>query len=127
MSMPIKVLLADDSDVMRRAIRRLLEEQPDIELVGEASDFGETVQMTTEFKPQVIVVDLNMQNDAMTTSDVKPRLDGCDARVVAISFANDETAQTLANNLGAVTLLDKTELADELIPTIKKFASCGPH
>jgi|HubBroStandDraft_2_1064218.scaffolds.fasta_scaffold4645525_1 DNA-binding NarL/FixJ family response regulator len=36
--MPIKVLLADDSDVARRAIRGLLEERPDIELVGEAKD-----------------------------------------------------------------------------------------
>ncbi len=123
--MPIKVLLADDSDVMRRAIRGLLEEHPDIELVGEASDFGETIQMTTEFRPQVIVMDLNMKNDAMTVSDVKLHLDGCDARVVAISFANDETAQALADVFGAVTLLDKMELTNELIPTIKKFASRG--
>ena len=121
--MPIKVLLADDSDVMRRAIRGLLEEHPEIELVGEASDFGETVQMMTEFRPQVIVMDLNMKNDAMTLSDVKARLNDCDARVVAISFSNDETAQTLANKFGAVTLLDKMELADKLIPTIKKFSS----
>jgi two-component system response regulator NreC len=123
--MPIKVLLADDSDVVRRAIRRLLEGHPDIELVGEASDFSETAQMTTELRPHVIVVDLNMKNDAMTISDVKPQLNGCDARVVAISFANDEIAQTLANNFGAVTLLDKMELVNELIPTIKKFASRG--
>jgi chemotaxis response regulator CheB len=125
--MPIKVLLVDDSDVMRRAIRRLLEEQPDIELVGEASDFVETVQMTTKFRPQVIVMDLNMKNDMTVSGDVKPNLDDCDARVVAISFANDETAHTLANKFGAVTLLDKMELVNELIPTIKKFAACGLH
>jgi DNA-binding NarL/FixJ family response regulator len=40
MSTPIKVLLADDSDVARRAIRRLLEENPMIELVGEADSFA---------------------------------------------------------------------------------------
>jgi DNA-binding NarL/FixJ family response regulator len=121
--MSIRVLLADDSDVMRRAIRGLLAERLDIELVGEANDFTQTVEMTNEFKPQVIVMDLNMKNDAMTLSDVKARLNDCDARVVAISFSNDETAQTLANNFGAVTLLDKMELADQLIPTIKKFSS----
>jgi chemotaxis response regulator CheB len=121
--MSIRVLLADDSDVMRRAIRGLLAERPDIELVGEANDFTQTVEMTNEFQPQVIVMDLNMKNDAMTLSDVKARLNDCDARVVAISFSNDETAQTLANKFGAVTLLDKMELADKLIPTIKKFSS----
>ena len=120
--MPIKVLLADDSDVVRRAIRGLLEEQPDIELVGEANDFTQTVEMTSEFKPQVVVMDLNMKNDAMTISDVKPHRNDFDARVVAISFSNDEIAQRLANNFGAVALLDKMNLADELIPTIKKFA-----
>ena len=121
--MSIRVLLADDSDVMRRAIRGLLAERLDIELVGEANDFTQTVEMTNEFKPQVIVMDLNMKNDAMTLSDVKARLNDCDARVVAISFSNDETAQTLANKFGAVTLLDKMELADKLIPTINKFSS----
>jgi two-component system, chemotaxis family, protein-glutamate methylesterase/glutaminase len=123
--MPIKVVVADDSDVMRRAIRRLLEEHPDIELVGEASNFGETVRMWIELRPQVIVMDLNMKNDAMTISDVKAHLNGSDTPVVAISFANNETAKELANDFGAVTLLDKTELDNELIRTIKKFASRG--
>jgi chemotaxis response regulator CheB len=124
---PIKVLLADDSYIMRRAIRGLLEDTPDIEVVGEGSNFGEMVQMTTEFKPQVIVMDLNMKNDAMTIADVKPHLDRCDAGVIAISFLNDEIARTLADAFGAVTSLDKLELTDELIPTIKKFASPEFH
>ena len=58
----------------------------------------------------------------MTISDVKPHRNDFDARVVAISFSNNKSAQRLANNFGAVALLDKMNLADELIPTIKKFA-----
>ena len=51
--MPIKVLLADDSDVMRRAIG-LLEQHSDIELLGEANNFTQTVEMTKDLKPQII-------------------------------------------------------------------------
>ena len=55
--MPIKVLLADDSEIVRRGIRALLRSQPEIELVGEAADFCQTIRMMNELKPQVIVLD----------------------------------------------------------------------
>ena len=62
----------------------------------------------------------------MTPVDVKSRLnDG--ARIVAISFANDEEAEALAKSFGAVALLEKMELADELIPAIEKFSSPSPN
>jgi chemotaxis response regulator CheB len=48
--MPIKVLLADDSDVMRSAMRRILEEEPRIVVVGEAATFAKTIQMIGGFK-----------------------------------------------------------------------------
>jgi DNA-binding NarL/FixJ family response regulator len=50
--MAVTVLLADDSDLVRRAIRRLLQ-QLEIELVGEAIDFAQTVQLATELRPQL--------------------------------------------------------------------------
>jgi chemotaxis response regulator CheB len=58
--MPIKVLLADDRDVIWRAIRELLEEDPHIELVGEAKDFNQMVEMTKDLKPEIILLDLHM-------------------------------------------------------------------
>jgi hypothetical protein len=62
----------------------------------------------------------------LTPVDVKSRLnDG--ARIVAISLANDEEAEALAKSFGAVALLDKMELADELIPAIEKFSSPSPN
>ncbi len=121
MSTPIKVLLADDSDVARRAIRGLLEENPMIELVGEAVSFAQTIQMTNDLKPQVVLMDLHMKDQAtITIEDMKTQLDGL---IVAMSIANDGETKALADSFGAVTLLDKTELVDELIPTIEKLAS----
>jgi chemotaxis response regulator CheB len=51
--MPIKVLLADDSNIVRRAIRRVLAVRPEIQLIGEATDFAQTIQMTNDLKPEV--------------------------------------------------------------------------
>jgi chemotaxis response regulator CheB len=54
--MSIKVLLADDSEIVRRVIRDLLRSQPEIELVGEAVDFHQTIRMMNELNPQVFVL-----------------------------------------------------------------------
>jgi two-component system, NarL family, invasion response regulator UvrY len=111
--------------VARRAIRRLLEENPMIELVGEADSFAQTIQMTNDLKPQVILMDVHMKDQVTFTSeDIKTQLNG---RVVAISLANDGETKALAESFGALILLDKTKLADELIPTIEKFALSGSN
>jgi DNA-binding NarL/FixJ family response regulator len=124
MSTPIKVLLADDSDVVRRAIRNLLEQYPKIELVGEAASFAQTIQMTNDLKPQVILMDVHMKDQAtFTGEDIKTQLSG--RIVAAISLANDGETKALADSFGALILLDKMALAVELIPTIEKLAL--PH
>jgi chemotaxis response regulator CheB len=55
-----KVLIADDSEIMRAAIRKLLQEESNIHVVGEASTFAETMQMIGDFKPDVLLLDLHM-------------------------------------------------------------------
>jgi DNA-binding NarL/FixJ family response regulator len=116
------VLLADDSEVLRRAIRGLLEEQPEIALVGEAKSFAEMIKMTNDLQPQVIVMDLHMKDDVVFEPEVvKARLSS-ETRIVAISMWNDEESKTLAETFGAYTLLDKANLADYLVPAIRQCA-----
>jgi chemotaxis response regulator CheB len=119
--MPIKVLLADDSEIIRRAIRSLLEAQPEIELVGEAADFAQTIQMANDLKPQVIVIDLHMSEETSVKAlNVKSLLNH-GSLLLAISFSYDEDAKALAESFGAVTLLDKKDLGNELFPTIMRL------
>ena len=124
--MPIKVLLADDSEIVRRGIRLLLRSQPQIELVGEAADFRQTIRMMNELKPQVIVLDLHMPDgtEAMLLN-VKSHLHH-DSRVLAMSVGNDPETKALAESLGTFPLLDKMELCDKLIPTIMQLVSTRP-
>jgi two-component system, NarL family, response regulator DegU len=121
--LPIKVLLADDSHPVRRQIRRLLEEDPDIEVLAEANNYLQIVELCDALKPHVVLMDLHMRDRVATLADVKPYLSGCDAKVLAMSFANDEGAKALAYDVGALMLLDKTTLHDDLIPAIKRLVS----
>jgi DNA-binding NarL/FixJ family response regulator len=117
----IKVLLADDTQIMRQAIRRLLDAQPGIELVGEAADFAQTIQMANDLKPQVIVMDLHMPNDSnLTPLEVQSRLHQS-SRLLAISIWNDEETKALAKRFGAAALLDKTDLGKKLVPAIRQL------
>ena len=56
----ISVLLVDDHSLVRRGFRRILEDEPDIAVVGEAKDGEEAVRLASELKPQVIVMDCAM-------------------------------------------------------------------
>ena len=55
----ISVLLAEDHVITRQGIRRLLEDTEDLTVIGEANDGDEAVQIATELKPNVIVMDIN--------------------------------------------------------------------
>jgi chemotaxis response regulator CheB len=59
---PITLLVADDSDVARQAIKHSLEEEPNIQLVAEATNFADIVRMAAEPKPDVVLVGLHMRN-----------------------------------------------------------------
>jgi chemotaxis response regulator CheB len=121
--MSIKVLLADDSEIVRRVIRDLLRSQPEIELVGEAVDFHQTIRMMNELNPQFIVLDLHMPDGTdETILHVKSHLNH-DSRLLAIAIWNDEDTKALVESLGTVPLLDKMELCQKLIPTIMQLVS----
>ena len=121
--MSIKVLVADDSAIIRRAIRLLLSGQTEIELVGEATDFPETIQMMNELNPEVIVLDLHMPNGtAAMLLDIKSHLN-LRSRLLPISAWNDEDTKVFAESFGTFPLLDKMELSNKLIPTILQIGS----
>jgi two-component system nitrate/nitrite response regulator NarL len=119
----VKVLLADDSDIIRKSIRGLLLDHAQLQLVGEARDFPEAIRLAKELQPNVIVVDLHMPNASNSeTPDLKIHLNPS-GRLLAISASNDQDSKSLAVALGADTFLDKMDLYDKLIPAILHLAS----
>jgi DNA-binding NarL/FixJ family response regulator len=121
--MAISVLLADDTSIIRKAIRGLLDSTPGIEVVGEAADFHETVKLVQDLKPKVVVMDLHMPGDEkIKPSRVREQLKRDSCCLVAISIWNDPESRALAESFGAKQLLDKVSLAVTLVPAI---AACA--
>ena len=114
--MCVRVLLADDAEVVRNAIHILLSLSKDISLVGETATFSEAVQMANELKPNVVVLDLRMVRDSNQQLPTG-------TKILAVSFANDDEAKALAESIGAAKFLDKIKLSAELIPAILELAS----
>jgi DNA-binding NarL/FixJ family response regulator len=126
--MPIKILIADDFDAVRRSIRSILKPAADIELIAEASDYAEALRLIESLNPDVVVLDLHMPvPHKMTAADIGLAIAKSPSRVIAISVWVDEVAQELAQSLGAVARLDKSELASTLIPAIRTAAASSSH
>jgi DNA-binding NarL/FixJ family response regulator len=118
--MPITVLLADDSEFMRRAIRRFFEIDQQIQVVAEASSFKDAIQLARELKPEAVVLDVYMgRGNSVTALEINAGL--VESKVLAISFSNNDETKAIAQSFGAVEWLDKATLADELIPVIKRW------
>jgi DNA-binding NarL/FixJ family response regulator len=120
-TVPITVVLADDSEVMRDAIRQLLEVDARILVVGEVKNFVELVAAATNLRPRVLVVDIHMAGRREIPADFfSTRLAGC--TVLAISLWNDPETLKLADSIGAVKLLSKSAMSTELVPTVLQLA-----
>jgi NarL family two-component system response regulator LiaR len=117
--MKIKILLVDDHNVVRSGLGKFLLVHRDFHLVGEASDGGEAVQMTSLHRPDVVLMDLMMPGmDGVTATreihDKQPQV----KIIVLTSFADQNLVQG-AIRAGAVGYLQKNITAQELANAIR--------
>ncbi len=84
--MTLRILLADDHEIMRQGLRVLLEKNSDMEVVGEANDGQEAIELAEQLKPDVVVMDVNMPG--VDGPDATRRIvsDKPDTRIVALSM-----------------------------------------
>jgi DNA-binding NarL/FixJ family response regulator len=118
--LPIKVLLADDSDAIHRAIERHLKFEPEIELVGQAKGFQEAVRLVRELSPDVVILDLRMTAALDADDDGIRQI--CNCWTIAISVSVDGETDALFAKLNADAFIDKMYLGEKLIPTILELA-----
>ena len=121
---PIRMLLADDSDVIRRVLFVFLEDEPLIEIVGEAKDFTELLEKALALKPRIVLMDLHMRDQYKFKPEfVRSELQASAQHVVAMSRCYDDEAVGLSNSYGASLLLDKSKLITELVRTVEKLCA----
>lgn len=124
--MTIRILLIDDHTLFRSGVSALLQRQPDLEVVGEASDGVEGVKRAKQHVPDVILLDLNMPGlSGLETLQLLVE-DLPDTAVVMLTVSEDADELTAAMRAGARGFLLKSIDADALVAAIRKAASGQP-
>jgi DNA-binding NarL/FixJ family response regulator len=115
----IRVLLADDHDLFRQGIRRLLEGSPDLEVVGEARTGQDTVRLVEELAPDIVLLDISMP--ALSGIDAARLIKTASPRtgIIILTVHADEEFLFEAIKAGAMGYLLKDASADELIRAIR--------
>jgi signal transduction histidine kinase len=124
----IRVLLADDHQVLREGLTRLLREQPDLELVGQAEDGRKAVELALRTRPDVVVMDVTMPvlSGIEATRRIVAALPG--VRVIGLSMHEEEEMANAMLEAGAAAYLRKGGSSGPLIATIRGIQVCeGSH
>jgi DNA-binding NarL/FixJ family response regulator len=116
----IKVLLADDHSIVRAGLRRIIEDAGDIEVVAEAADGREAIQLVRELSPDVAVVDISMPE--VDGLEVISQLQNIDADLPILILTMHEEGQYVvrAVEAGAMGYITKQSAPEQLVNAIRK-------
>jgi two-component system response regulator NreC len=117
----MRILIADDNDMVRRGVIGLLSDESDWTVCGEAKDGSEAIQKARELLPDVILLDISMPG--MSGLDVARRLrfELPNAKLLVISQHDPFLMLPQAIEAGCDACLDKSRLATDLVATIKSL------
>jgi len=121
MSEKIAVLLVDDHSLVRRGFRRMLEDEEDIHVVGEASDGEEAVKLSQSLKPQVVVMDCALPGISGLQATRKILQFAPETRILMLSMHSEETWVRQAMEAGARGYVLKNAMDLELGTAIRRM------
>jgi CheY-like chemotaxis protein len=123
---PCRVVIADDHAMVRQGLRSVLEGFPDVNVVGEASNGQEAVDLTEQLKPSAVVMDINMpcMNGIEATAKIKTRHP--DVVVIGMSVNASSDNHDAMRTAGASMLLTKEAAVDQLYGAIQRAVAIGP-
>jgi len=117
-----RILLVDDHEIMREGLHLLLERNPDIEVVGEAGDGQEAVELADRLSPDIVVMDVNMPGVDGADATRQIVADHPDIRVVALSMHSKKGFIVEMLKAGASAYVLKENAFSELIDAINTVA-----
>lgn len=122
MTDPIRILIADDHLIIRQGLRLILETEPDFELLGEAENGFQAVQMAAELKPDVILMDLRMPEMDGITAIAHIRKEQPKVAIVILTTFNEDELMLRGLRAGARGFLLKDTDRSTLFESIRAAA-----
>lgn len=116
---PIRVLIADDHELLRTGLRRIVEAQPDMEVVGEAGDAAKTVARVEEAHPNLLLLDVAMPGGGGLAALRAVRERWPAMKVLMVTMYDDHAHLRLAIEAGASGYVIKSASAAELLTAIR--------
>lgn len=122
----IRVLIADDHELIRNGVRQLLEKEPDFIVCGEASNGREAVDLSEQLKPDVVVLDITMPE--LNGLDALPRIKRVAPETEILIFSSQESERLVHQLLksGARGYLLKTGVSRHLVSAVRALAAHNP-
>jgi DNA-binding NarL/FixJ family response regulator len=122
---PISVVVADDYPAIREIVRLACETRPNIEVIGEAGEGNQALQLCLDLEPDVVLLDIMMPG--LNGLEVARRLreQGTRTRILVLSVRDDQEALFEAMRLGVDGYLDKTIPEERIVSSIEAVAAGG--
>ncbi|MBI4672347.1 MAG: response regulator transcription factor [Chloroflexi bacterium] len=118
----VSIVIADDHTLVREGIRALLERAPDIQVIAEAADGRQAVELVKQLAPDVLLMDLSMPRLNGIGALQQLAAQGLPTRVIVVSVHRDEAFVTRALRYGAKGYLLKDSFKEELFLAIQAVA-----
>src|SRR5262245_44765996 len=115
------ILIADDNKRLRAIIRRILTQDPDLDVVGEAEDGAQAVQLAHELHPDIVLMDLVMPQINGLEAMRLIKVERPDTMVIIMTVNPEEAYRRAAEASGTNAYLLKKTLMTDLLPTIQQI------
>lgn len=115
----IRVLIADDHQILRSGLALIINEQPDMRVISYAKDGKEAVQNTLSLQPDIVVMDYNMplKNGLQATKEIVK--ENGQTKIIMLTTTDDRELMTRSLQAGALGFLLKSHSGDDLIEAIR--------
>jgi len=123
----IRVLLVDDHTLFRQGVRRLLESEPDFEIVGESPDGGDAAQKAAELRPDIVLMDIGMPGLSSFESARQIRRNRPETKVLFLTMYEDEDYLVQCLEVGAAGYVLKDTPAPQLVTAVRDVYKGGKY